>query len=252
MTNSEIQKTLSEPFSLEDIEWRVQNTTKDKSRGMAVAYLTSRAIQKRLDDAVGAYNWKTEYKPWHTIESKPSQICGLSLLDEARNEWITKWDGAENTDIESVKGGISDAFKRAAVLWGIGRYLYSIESVWVDIEPNGKSYKIKDSEKSKLNKHYSASVKKTSGSVSTVPKKVEPKPKNMDVDYVVKSVEQKKTSAVITMVNPDSYDEVVAFVQGKPAEIAEGVCLTNVKITSRAQNGNIPAYNTIDSYKIAA
>lgn len=248
MNNEEIQKILSAPFPYENIEWRVQNTNSDKTRGMAVAYITSRAIQKRLDEAVGPYNWKTEYKPWHTINSKPSQICGLSIFDEAKKEWITKWDGAENTDIESVKGGISDAFKRAAVLWGIGRYLYSIDSVWVEIEPCGKSYKIKESEQKRLDKQYFASFQKPSDKAPTV-KKEEQTPQ---FDYVVKSVEIKRTSTVITMIKPNSKSEVVAFVQGKPAEIAEGICLKDVKITHREQNGNIPAYNTIDSYKIAS
>lgn len=45
-------------------------------------------------------------------------------------------DGAENTDIEPVKGGLSDAYKRAAVKWGIGRYLYDMEAAWVDVDSN--------------------------------------------------------------------------------------------------------------------
>ena len=48
--------------------------------------------------------------------------------------FITKWDGAEDSDIEPVKGGLSDSMKRAAVQWGIGRYLYSMGALWVDVE----------------------------------------------------------------------------------------------------------------------
>src|SRR5690606_17516766 len=47
--------------------------------------------------------------------------------------------GAGNTDVEADKGGISDAFKRAAVKWGVGRYLYGVESPWVKIVKRGKS-----------------------------------------------------------------------------------------------------------------
>ena len=49
-------------------------------------------------------------------------ICSLSC--KVGDNWITKADGAGDTDIEGEKGGISDALKRAAVVWGIGRYLY--------------------------------------------------------------------------------------------------------------------------------
>lgn len=45
---------------------------------------------------------------------------------------VTKWDGAENTDVEAVKGGLSDSMKRAAVQWGIGRYLYQLEEGWAE------------------------------------------------------------------------------------------------------------------------
>lgn len=259
MTNEEIQNVLSAPFLAEDIEWRVQNTTKDKEKGMAVAYLTSRAIQKRLDDAVGPYNWKSEFKPWHQVEGKPSQICGLSIYDEARNEWITKWDGAENTDIESIKGGISDAFKRAAVLWGIGRYLYSIDSSWVEIEPSGKSFKIKTNELKKLENKYFVAIKGSPvvpsviSAVSNSLQKAEPKTsKIMDFDYVVKSVEQKKKCSIVKLTNPQNGNEIDAFLQGENLSIAQGVCLKDVKITNRPKSGTNPAYNTIDSYKIAA
>lgn len=46
--------------------------------------------------------------------------CGISIKIDG--EWITKWDAAENTQVEAVKGGRSGAMKRAAVQWGIGRY----------------------------------------------------------------------------------------------------------------------------------
>ena len=154
MNIEEILKKLKSPFPYEDIDWKVQVTNKDKTRGMAVPYLDSRAIQKRLDDAVGAMNWTNEFMLWQD----KSQICGIGLYDMERGAWVMKYDGAENTDIEPVKGGLSDSFKRAAVLWGIGRYLYDMESIWVEIEPSGKSYRIKKSEYDKLRRHYDESV----------------------------------------------------------------------------------------------
>lgn len=49
-------------------------------------------------------------------------------------------DGAEDSDIEPIKGGLSDSMKRAANQWGIGRVLYSMDTVWVNVEKKGKSF----------------------------------------------------------------------------------------------------------------
>lgn len=147
MNASELHRQLCEPFPAADVEWRI---TKIKQRsGLAVPYITSRAIQNRLDSVVGPFGWRTRYIPWHQYIPKPSrsdnpeqfdrtpvssQLCGLSIYSEDTQEWIEKIDGAENTDFESIKGGISDSFKRAAVLWGIGRYLYLFDAKWVSLD----------------------------------------------------------------------------------------------------------------------
>lgn len=120
----QIHQELSEPFSHEDVEWKIQTVSKDKSRGLAVAYVTARAIQNRLDAVVGAQNWKPVFRQWHTVTDRdgnpiPSQLCTIQIFDDERHEWLEKTDGAENTDYEPVKGGLSDAMKRAASQWGI-------------------------------------------------------------------------------------------------------------------------------------
>ena len=111
-----IQRELARPFAPEDLEWRLQKTLEDKLRGIAVPYVTNRAIQARLDDVVGPDGWYNEYKPWHRAGRKDSQLCGISIYFPERG-FITKWDGAEDSDIEPVKGGLSDSMKRAAVQW---------------------------------------------------------------------------------------------------------------------------------------
>lgn len=150
---SEIRAALAQPFAPEDLEWRLQATSKDKTRGMAVPYVTNRAIQTRLDDVVGPENWYNDFKPWHGVGKKQSQLCGIAIYFEGRG-FITKWDGAEDSDIEAVKGGLSDSMKRAAVQWGVGRVLYSMDTVWVGIEARGDSYVIKDTERKKLDDAY--------------------------------------------------------------------------------------------------
>ena len=152
-TAREMQAALAKPFAPEDLEWRLQNTNEEKMRGMAVPYVTNRAIQNRLDEVCGPENWYNEYKPWHSNGKKDSQLCGIAIHFEGKG-FITKWDGAEDSDIEPIKGGLSDSMKRAAYQWGIGRVLYSLDTVRVDIERRGKSYVIKDSERRKLDNAY--------------------------------------------------------------------------------------------------
>ena len=125
---------LKDCFEPNDIEWRLQQCGKgknDKIWGMALAYVTNRAIMNRLDEVCGPENWKNEYKP----APDGGILCGISI--KIGDEWVTKWDGAENTDIEAVKGGLSGAMKRAAVQWGIGRYLYKLEESWINANENG-------------------------------------------------------------------------------------------------------------------
>jgi hypothetical protein len=128
---------LAAPFHPEDLEWRAGATNADKTKALALAYITSRAVMDRLDEVIGPENWHDEYRPG----PDGGVICGLSLRIEG--EWITKWDGAENTDFEAIKGGLSDAFKRAGYKWGIGRYLYRLESAWVPCEQHGKTVSLK-------------------------------------------------------------------------------------------------------------
>jgi hypothetical protein len=121
---------LREPFAADDIEWRVQSAgvTNGKAWATVIAYITNRAIQTRLDTVVGAENWRNEFS------KAPDEgvLCGISIYDNDR--WVTKFDGAENTNIEAVKGGLSSAMKRAAVQWGIGRYLYDVETTFVPMK----------------------------------------------------------------------------------------------------------------------
>ncbi len=151
MTNEQALK-LEYPFTPDEIEWRVLRTTKDKAKGQVAAYVDSRAIQYRLDGVLGRENWKNEFV---TVQGSnndtTSHICTLSIYYSERGEWISKSDGAGSTDIEPVKGGLSNAFKRAASMWGIGRYLYGLKNIWARLD----EYKAIDkSEYDRLNDLY--------------------------------------------------------------------------------------------------
>ena len=132
----EVMALLQEPFAPEDIEWRINMAGYTKNGGIyaqLLAYVTNRAIQERLDNAVGIGEWK------NTFSSAPDGgvLCGISVL--WGNEWVDKYDGAENTQFEAVKGGLSGAMKRAAVQWGIGRYLYKLDATFVNAQKDKPS-----------------------------------------------------------------------------------------------------------------
>lgn len=134
-------RKLHEPFHPLDIEWRIQSSGKNNNKIWArcLAYVTNRAIMQRLDKVMKPHNWKNEF----CAGPQGGVMCGLSLRVDG--EWITKWDGADNTAIEGTKGGFSDSMKRSAVQWGIGRYLYKLDAGYASVSEQGKnSAKTKD------------------------------------------------------------------------------------------------------------
>lgn len=140
-----IFEKLKAKFDEKDLEFRVGTTNSDKTMGLALAYVQARAIQNRLDEVVGFENWKVAYR-----EIKDGFLCTLSI--RINNEWISKEDGANITDFESVKGGISNAFKRVASSgFGIGRYLYNARNSWYPIKQQGKGFVFAETPKLQLN-----------------------------------------------------------------------------------------------------
>ncbi|MFS0753010.1 Rad52/Rad22 family DNA repair protein [Oceanobacillus sp. 1P07AA] len=137
----EIQKKLSEPFKADEVEWRVLRTIQAKNSGKCYVFVTpyvqSRAIMIRLDEVVGIGNWENEFKEMHN-----GILCGIKI-HFSNGKTLTKWDGADPTDFESTKGGISNASKRAAVQWGIGRYLYKVNEMMVELHQERKENNMK-------------------------------------------------------------------------------------------------------------
>ena len=126
-------KRLFDHFPKEQITWRAQSVTKDGTKAMALAYIDARDVMNRLDEVCGITGWQRKYS-----HANGKTICDIGI--KCGDEWVWKADGAGDTDIEAEKGAISDAFKRAAVNWGVGRYLYDMPCPWVPCE----SYKAGD------------------------------------------------------------------------------------------------------------
>lgn len=150
------RKELNAPFEWKDIELRIGSMTKDKKKAQVLAYVDVRAVQERLDDVFGVNNWRNEYRPWHklnvidkdgVVSEVHSQLCGISV--RFGDEWVTKYDGADCTDIEPIKGGLSSSMKRTGSVWGIGRYLYDFKMTeWFVLDEYKKILK-EDKEKIK-------------------------------------------------------------------------------------------------------
>lgn len=130
---------LAAPFDDADLEWRIQRVG-ESQRGLYAAivpYVTARAIFDRLDKVVGPGNWSAQLREV-TIGGKSGLLGGIGIRTEAG--WVYKWDVAQASDIEPMKGAASGAYKRAAVLWGMGRELYGIGDVYAVISDQGEHY----------------------------------------------------------------------------------------------------------------
>lgn len=120
----DIYALLAQEFPREAVSWRAQHLTKEGDKALALAYIDARDVMERLDEVVGPGNWSDAYEVHQAVT-----ICTIAI--KVGDSWVTKADGAGDTDVEAEKGRISDAFKRAAVKWGVGRYLYSMPATWV-------------------------------------------------------------------------------------------------------------------------
>jgi hypothetical protein len=132
-----VGEQLRDPFPLDALGWKPQAVK--GNRALAVAYIDARDVMQRLDDAVGVENWQDEYFPLDGGQV----MCKLSVCFDGK--WVTKCDvGGESEQPDKgdrEKAAFSDALKRAAVKFGIGRYLYSMPSQWCDYDPLKKQFK---------------------------------------------------------------------------------------------------------------
>src|SRR4051794_27486760 len=132
-----ITQALSAPFDLKEVKFKPQVV--QGNRALALAYVDARAIQDRLDEVLGVEGWQDEYE----VLPDGSVVCRLRL--KVGDEWVVKMDvggPSEQPDGgDRMKAAFSDALKRAAVKFGIGRYIYRLPSQWVDYDPMKKQFR---------------------------------------------------------------------------------------------------------------
>lgn len=117
----------------DELDCRV-GTCNDKGFSLLL-YKDARCDQNVLDETVGKENWQRDHK-----EVKGNLFCGVSIWDDSKKQWITKWDCGVESNTEKEKGEASDSFKRACFNWGIGRELYTAPFIYIkgNTERNAK------------------------------------------------------------------------------------------------------------------
>ena len=121
----------------DEIECRVGQRSEKTESISLLLYKDARVDQKILDEAFGMFGWQKRYER----DNKGNLFCIVSIKSPD-GEWIEKSDVGTESNMESIKGEASDAFKRACFNWGIGRELYTAPQIWIkptDYKKGGKS-----------------------------------------------------------------------------------------------------------------
>jgi hypothetical protein len=151
-----IRELLIEPFDPSEIRWRVTATSTHQGkhgpqkRGQLVAYADQRAYTDRLNDVFGEWGWTRTYeiqvaqnferralgdKKQTAVAAKvvvvsKVTIHGLGSHTGVGEEWADDQNAATRAEAQ--------AFKRACACFGLGRYLYDLDTVWVDLDQNNR------------------------------------------------------------------------------------------------------------------
>ena len=131
MEDIKVIEALHNPVSPDEIKWRQARYDKPNGYVKMLAYVDARYVMDVLDNVVGSENWQNEY-----MEIKGRIFCKLTIQLPS-GKTVSKMDCGVETDIEAEKGAVSDALKRVAVLFGIGRDLYSMGDHFAETNDRG-------------------------------------------------------------------------------------------------------------------
>jgi hypothetical protein len=114
-------KVLSEPFDEKTIGVKVQSFSKDKTKASLVCYVQHTDVYTRIESVDPAWSSKV------TDQSIVGDSCFVRTAVTIKG--VTRENTGDGTDFKSAT---SDALKRTAMLFGVGRYLYDSETAWVN------------------------------------------------------------------------------------------------------------------------
>jgi hypothetical protein len=140
----EIKRLIQEleiPFEPSIIAWRVTNTSQDKTRGQVIPFTDQRAYTDRLNTLFTPAGWTRKYMI-HTsanfergkdqkMVAKVLVTCELAIFGLGSHS-ATGEQWADNDNAGTAAE--AQAFKRTCSCFGLGRYLYYFEGVWVDLD----------------------------------------------------------------------------------------------------------------------
>lgn len=124
-----VMKKLQKPLDVQDIDFRVGRSgikgtgSNAQAWGTLLAYKDSRVDMRRLDESTDGM-WSNSYNR----DTKGILQCEISIL--LGGQWVSKVSNGMPSQFEGEKGEYSDAFKRAAFMWGIGRELYDLPELF--------------------------------------------------------------------------------------------------------------------------
>lgn len=140
------------PF--EKILWRVDSEPYDRDGGHVaryVPYIDAREAANVLDDWVGPDRWECAYAEATLLGT--GVLWANLTIDFPTGRSVTRRDvgikpGGSDDNV-TIKGIVSDAFKRAAAAFGVGRNVYQLPVVWAkcDVDRRGKARPGKDAPK---------------------------------------------------------------------------------------------------------
>lgn len=111
-------------------KWKPQSLKFGKAT--IVAYIDARDAQELLDECLGPENWQLDY--YKLGDQLFARISVLVQREDGTSEWISKSDGGKESPSDPEKGLISDCVKRAAVCFGVGRFLYKKKVVELPVK----------------------------------------------------------------------------------------------------------------------
>ena len=192
---------LAAPFPPSCVEWLPKTVDRTGRRALGLSYIDARSVMARLDEVMGPENWQDglRYEGNRTF-------CDLSLRIDG--EWVTKSDTSGDSAFEAEKGGASGAFKRAAIKWGIGRYLYDVEAIWADCDAYEDRSKSRGDKKKWVFKDWTAkgmddlarALERAPGPRSTG--------KPFAVERTLELMEEAKDLSELRRIYEDNYDQI--------------------------------------------
>ncbi|MEN6358143.1 MAG: Rad52/Rad22 family DNA repair protein [Armatimonadota bacterium] len=120
----EMVKRLCAPLPKEGLSMKPGSVTKDGSAALVLTYMDSRTAQARLDD-VAPGDWEFDWEVVHEEEKKLTVKGIMTVAGKTRRD-----AGQASDEDEIYKSAVSDAFKRCAVMFGVGRYLYDMPKTY--------------------------------------------------------------------------------------------------------------------------